>query len=116
MTMPVTDARPEDREQARDEAVAASLYRMNGHDRYGRDLGDWDDPTSRIGRNEAEREHWRNQAQVLADLGNQPPTDYAAPEVDEDIVYLWCGKCLRETAHHSGSTRFDPFCSRCGES
>lgn len=50
--------RPED-------ALAKALYRMNGSAWYGRDLGDWDDPESRIGRNSAERDRWYRQADAL---------------------------------------------------
>lgn len=47
------------------DALAKALYRMNGHAWYGRDLGDWDDPESRIGRNSAERDRWHRQADTL---------------------------------------------------
>lgn len=47
------------------ERLASVLYRMNGHAWYGRDLGDWDDPDSRIGRNEYERVRWYGQADAL---------------------------------------------------
>lgn len=54
--------RPED-------ALAKALYRMNGSAWYGRDLGDWDDPESRIGRNPAERDRWYRQADALKRSG-----------------------------------------------
>ena len=46
--------------------LARLLYEMNGQQWYGRDLGDWDDPDSRIGRNEYERGRWLRQAERVA--------------------------------------------------
>lgn len=48
-----------------DDRCAAVLYRMNGRAWYGRDLGPWADPSSRIGRNQAERDRWLRQARYL---------------------------------------------------
>lgn len=47
------------------EALARLLYEMNGHAWYGRDLGDWNDPTSRIGDPEGERRRWLRQADQI---------------------------------------------------
>ena len=66
------DLSPERREE-----LAKALYRMNGHAWYGRDLGGWDDPESRIGRNPAERDRWYKQADALLVVERSPHRDRA---------------------------------------
>lgn len=48
------------------EMVAMVLYQMNGFAWYGRNLGDWNDPDSKISGNEFEKDRWRRQAEYLA--------------------------------------------------
>jgi hypothetical protein len=48
------------------ERLAEAIYRANGFALYGRRLGDWNDPESRVSR--GERDRWLRQADAILPL------------------------------------------------
>lgn len=67
-----------------EDLTAAVLYGMNGRAWYGRNLGAWDDPSSRIGRNQAERDRWLRQARHLLTAASRPADADGAEAVSSD--------------------------------
>ncbi len=91
-------------QSATDERVAAMLYEMNGRQWYGRSLGGWDDPDSRIGRNEFERDRWHKQAAALAPTEDETVAQNLACNVEKrmgiypNLPHTDCPSCLRSVA------------------
>ena len=65
------------------ERLAERLYLANGFAWYGRDLGDWRDPESRVAR--GERDRWLGQADALLPL-IAAERDEAARQARAEVV------------------------------
>jgi hypothetical protein len=90
----------------RPEAVAQRLYEMNGFALYGRNLGDWNDPASEIGRNEHERARWVEQARSLGlaqrpeAVAGGPPAEGMLTEVEaEALAWTYVNGTYRDLPH-----------------